>query len=63
MSPRQCCLERRLSPQDVGIAHFRSQAPGEESQALVHGMVGVSPAMHQVFRKIVFYALADAAWW
>jgi transcriptional regulator with GAF, ATPase, and Fis domain len=42
--------------------HFRPLVPDEESRALVqYGMVGVSPAMHQVFRKIALYAPADAA--
>ena len=42
--------------------YFRSLAPGEEAQALVqYGMVGVSLAMHEVFRKIALYAPADAA--
>jgi len=42
--------------------HFRYLTPAEEPQTLVqYAMVGVGPAMHEVFRKIALYAPADAA--
>ncbi len=42
--------------------HFRPLSSGEEGQVLVHhGMVGVSPIMREVFRKIALYAPADAS--
>lgn len=42
--------------------HFRSLSSSEKGQALVqHGMVGVSPIMREVFRKIALYAPADAS--
>lgn len=42
--------------------HFRPLTDGEQGKALVrHGMVGASPAMREVFRKIDLYAPVDAA--
>lgn len=42
--------------------HFRPLSCSENSQPIVqHGMVGASPIMREVFRKIALYAPADAA--
>jgi DNA-binding NtrC family response regulator len=42
--------------------HFRPLSSSEKGQAIVHhGMVGASPIMREVFRKIALYAPADAS--
>jgi len=45
----------------ISVAFFFRRAPKDDLPLLYHGMVGTSPAMREVFRKIALYAPSDAS--